>query len=224
MSFFRRVPRPYLGLADPDSSPALAQGSDPLLVQARAAASARAAERGHAGIVARAAARQADRERAAMGKTVRRFQVGDKVLIKDPARARRGVLAMPYMGPYVVKEVIGGGGCVKVEDLAGSPLPRPVDVARLKLAPPGAIPSDDKVGAGFFEVDRILEHKEDSQGGLLFKVLWKGGTLSWEPRESFVGTRAVEAYLTAARGRPVPPPAPEDPSMPGAAEVVRRVG
>ena len=204
LSFYRRVPRPYLDIDLP-------RGSD----RADQARTARDAQRGHEGILGRAEARRADRERAAQGRTVRLFEVGDKVLVKDPARARRGVLAMPYSGPFVVTRVLGGGGSVMLSDLAGGAMPRPVDIARVKRAPAGAIP--DGGTAGFFEVDRILAHRESDSGALEFHVQWKGGDLSWEPRSSFVGTKAVEAYLRGAGAAAV-----DDPQMPGASEIVKR--
>ncbi|KAG0349421.1 hypothetical protein BGZ54_004375, partial [Gamsiella multidivaricata] len=127
------------------------------------------------------------------------FPDGAKVMTLDPILGDK--LTPKYEGPYVVVRRTTGGAYV-LKDGTGDLLQRQYAPSQLKLVL-------DDYDDTTYEVEEILEHRDDSEGGVEYFVSWKGYTeRTWEPEENFVERKCITDYWKS-RDLPGPPSRPQ---------------
>jgi hypothetical protein len=116
------------------------------------------------------------------------FPDGSKVMSLDPIKGDK--LAPRYEGPYtVVRRTIGGSYVLK--DGTGAELGRKFAPSQLKLV------LDDFEETDTYEVDKILDHRQEPGEGMMYLVSWKGYGVkdrTWEPQENFVERKCISDY------------------------------
>jgi len=121
------------------------------------------------------------------------FPDGAKVMTLDPIKGDK--LAPRYEGPYTVVRRTTGGSYV-VKDGTGEELGRNFAPSQLKLV------LDDFESTEAYEVEKILDHREEPGEGVEYHVKWKGyKDTTWEPQRNFNERDCIKDYWKA-RGLP----------------------
>ncbi|KAG0034685.1 hypothetical protein BGZ83_004144, partial [Gryganskiella cystojenkinii] len=117
------------------------------------------------------------------------FADGAKVMSLDPIRGDK--LAARYEGPYTVVRRTTGGSYV-LKDGTGEELGRKFAPSQLKLV------LDDFEETTIYEVEKILDHREQPGEGVEYLVKWKGyekiEDRTWEPPENFIERKCITDY------------------------------
>ena len=132
------------------------------------------------------------------------FPDGSRVMILDPEPANKN--EPKYVGPYqVVTKDQSGNLVLKHAHENGELLSRHVPPDQAKLAP------EDAEAEPVYEVQEILDSKEDDNGQPLYLTHWKGyarADATWEPAKSFFDTKIIKDFrakqkVDQAKPRPV---------------------
>ena len=117
------------------------------------------------------------------------FADGARVMAVDPIRGDK--LAAQYEGPYTVVRRTTGGSYV-LKDGTGEELGRKFAPSQLKLV------LDDFEETTIYEVEKILDHREQPGEGVEYLVKWKGyeriEDRTWEPPENFIERKCITDY------------------------------
>ncbi|KFH62712.1 hypothetical protein MVEG_11239 [Podila verticillata NRRL 6337] len=107
----------------------------------------------------------------------------------DPIKGDK--LAARYEGPYTVVRKNTGGSYV-LKDGTGEELGRRFAPSQLKLV------LDDFEETNIYEVEKILDHREQPGEGVEYLVKWKGfektKDRTWEPPENFIERKCIVDY------------------------------
>jgi transposase InsO family protein len=118
------------------------------------------------------------------------FPDGSRVMILDPEPANKN--EPKYVGPYqVVTKDRSGNLVLKHAHENGDLLSRRVPPDQAKLAP------EDAEAEPVYEVQEILDSKEDDNGHPLYLTHWKGyarADATWEPAKSFFDTKIIKDF------------------------------
>ena len=118
------------------------------------------------------------------------FPDGSRVMILDPEPANKN--EPKYVGPYqVVAKDKSGNLVLKHAHENGELLSRRVPPDQAKLAP------EDAQAEPVYEVQEILDSKENDDGTTLYLTHWKGyarADATWEPAESFFDTKIIKDF------------------------------
>ncbi|RPG35591.1 MAG: hypothetical protein CBB72_005435, partial [Muricauda sp. TMED12] len=100
------------------------------------------------------------------------FKKNDRVLIRQAGRKSK--MHMPYVGPFKIEEVldrdryrVSGRRNAKRDH-------HEFHVSRLKLWPSGADEDDIYLSDEYFDVEKVVGHKKDKNGNVLYRVRWAG--------------------------------------------------
>ena len=100
------------------------------------------------------------------------FKKNERVLIRQAGRKSK--MHMPYVGPFKIEEVldrdryrVSGRRNAKRDH-------HEFHVSRLKLWPSGADEDDIYLSDEYFDVEKVVGHKKDKNGSVLYRVRWAG--------------------------------------------------
>jgi transposase InsO family protein len=154
--------------------------------------------------ISKRAARRQDTYRQRLDSTRKRLihdylTVGTQVMLKDPKYINNHSKAAhepTYIGPYTIVKV-NRHGTYTVRDSLNNVLDRNIPVDQMKVLT--HIPStDNNVADEEYQVEKILNHRVNDQGELMYHVQWKNYPLSdstWENERQFVDTAIIDQYF-----------------------------
>jgi hypothetical protein len=158
--------------------------------------------------ISKRASRHQEKYRQRLDKSRKRLihepmKVGTRVMLKDPKYINNHSKAShepTYIGPYTIVKA-NSHGTYTVRDGLNNVLDRNIPIDQMKVinAPDESITGLRKDENGEEEeIEKILNHRENSNGELEYHILWKGVPLSqstWENEKQFVDTSVIEKYF-----------------------------
>src|SRR5262249_54758867 len=113
------------------------------------------------------------------------FPIGSLVALKNSKLSSK--LDPKYTAPYTVRHKTRGG-TYTLEDNTGSLLPSNFPPSALKAI--SEIPDEHT-----YEVEAILNHRNNASGGYEYQVKWRGyEETTWEPADNFHDPKTVSKY------------------------------